>query len=353
MPGERVAEFNFETSPHRRLNPLTGEWVLVSPGRTNRPWQGQVEPASAPSAPAYDPACYMCPGNTRANGEKNPAYASTYVFTNDFAALQPGKAAYELNDAGLLVTRSESGMCRVVCFSPRHDLTLARMAANEIRSVVDVWAAESSELGARDDVGYVTIFENRGATMGASNPHPHGQIWANETLPNEPAKELGAQLRYLKEKRTCLMCDYVNLERARGERIVCENEYFVALVPFWAVWPFETIVLPKRHAASIEELAPAERDALADVLRRVTTRYDNLFQASFPYSMGFHQQPTDGAAHDEWHLHAHFYPPLLRSATVKKFQVGYEMLGSPQRDITAESAAARLRELSEKHYLSK
>jgi UDPglucose--hexose-1-phosphate uridylyltransferase len=344
-----VAEFNFETSSHRRLNPLTGEWVLVSPGRTNRPWQGQVEPAAAPSAPAYDLACYMCPGNTRANGEKNPKYDATYAFTNDFAALRPETSAYELNDAGLLVARSESGMCRVVCFSPRHDLTLAHMATSEIRKVVDVWAAECSEFGAREDVGYVTIFENRGAMMGASNPHPHGQIWANETLPNEPAKELAAQRKYLEEKHSCLLCDYVKLEIARGERIVCENEHFVALVPFWAAWPFETMVLPKRHAASIEELTAAERDALADVLRRVTTRYDNLFQTSFPYSMGFHQKPTDGQKYEEWHLHAHFYPPLLRSATVKKFQVGYEMLGSPQRDITAESAAARLRELSETH----
>jgi UDPglucose--hexose-1-phosphate uridylyltransferase len=272
------------------------------------------------------------------------------VFTNDFAALRPERPKHELS-AGLLVVRAEAGECRVVCFSPRHDLTLARMSTPEIRRVVEAWTEQYRELGAHDDVLCVTIFENRGAMMGASNPHPHGQIWANETLPNEMAKELAGQRWYLREKRSCLLCDYVKLERERGERIVCENEHFVALVPFWAVWPFETMVLPKRHLGAMDELSEAERDGLADVLRRVTTRYDNLFQTSFPYSMGFHQKPTDGAAHDEWHLHAHFYPPLLRSATVKKFQVGYEMLGSPQRDITAEAAALRLRELSETHYL--
>ncbi len=344
---------DFETQSHRRLNPLTGEWVLVSPGRTKRPWQGQVEPSTAPIVPHYDPACYMCPGNTRANGEVNPKYSSTYVFTNDFAALQPELLQERRNERGLLVAASESGTSRVVCFSPRHDLTLARMSAPEIRAVVDAWAAQYGELGAMPAVNYVTIFENRGAMMGASNPHPHGQIWANATIPNEPAKEQASQKNYREQHGTCLLCDYVRLESAHGERIVCQNGEFVALVPFWAVWPFETMLLPKRHAASIDELTPAERDGLADILRRLTARYDNLFEVSFPYSMGFHQRPTDGDPHPEWHMHAHFFPPLLRSASVRKFQVGYEMLASPQRDITAESAASRLRELSDTHYLSK
>jgi UDPglucose--hexose-1-phosphate uridylyltransferase len=344
---------DFESQSHRRLNALTGEWVLVSPGRTKRPWQGQVEPSAPPMVPHYDPSCYMCPGNTRANGEVNPKYSTTYVFTNDFAALQPNLKEEQHNEKDLLVADSEPGACRVVCFSPRHDLTLARMDAPAIRAVVDVWAEQYRELGGVPGLNYVTIFENRGAMMGASNPHPHGQIWANSTIPNEPAKEQLSQLRYSHAHGgSCLLCEYVKLETARKERIVCENAAFVALVPFWAVWPFETMVLPKRHAGSIDELMSAERDALADILRRVTARYDNLFEVSFPYSMGIHQRPTDGEPHEEWHMHAHFYPPLLRSATVRKFQVGYEMLASPQRDITAESAAARLRELSETHYLS-
>lgn len=343
----------FETQSHRRLNALTGEWVLVSPGRTKRPWQGQVEPSAAAMVPHYDPACYMCPGNTRANGEVNPKYTSTYVFANDFAALQPGVAAEQYNEKSLLVAASEPGECRVVCFSPRHDLTLARMTTPEIRAVVDVWAEQYRQLGAAAHVNYVTIFENRGAMMGASNPHPHGQIWANATIPNEPAKEQASQQKYREQRKSCLLCDYVKLETERKERIVCENHEFAALVPFWAVWPFETMILPKRHAGAMDELTDAERDGLADILRRITTRYDNLFEVSFPYSMGFHQRPTDGEPHAEWHMHAHFFPPLLRSATVRKFQVGYEMLASPQRDITAEAAASRLRELSEAHYLSK
>ena len=344
---------DFETQSHRRLNALTGEWVLVSPGRTKRPWQGQVEPSTAPIVPHYDPTCYMCPGNTRAIGEVNPKYSSTYVFTNDFAALQPNLMQERQNESDLLIAASEPGTCLVVCFSPRHDLTLARMSTPEIRSVVDVWAEQYRELGNTAAVNYVTIFENRGSMMGASNPHPHGQIWANATIPNEPTKEQAAQQKYRETHGACLLCAYLGLETERKERIVCENESFVALVPFWAVWPFETVVLPKRHRGSIDQLSSSERDDLADILRRVTTRYDNMFEVPFPYSMGFHQQPTDGKPHDEWHLHAHFFPPLLRSATVRKFQVGYEMLASPQRDITAEYAASRLRELSETHYLSK
>jgi UDPglucose--hexose-1-phosphate uridylyltransferase len=283
----------------------------------------------------------------------NPKYSATYVFANDFAALQPNLAPEQHNENDLLVAAAEPGICRVVCFSPGHDLTIARMSTSEIRAVVDVWAEQYRQLGDAAAVNYVTIFENRGAMMGASNPHPHGQIWANATIPNEPAKEQASQRKYLEQHGSCLLCAYVKLESERKERIVCENESFIALVPFWAVWPFETMVLPKRHSGSIDELSSSERDGLGDILPRVTTRYDNLFEISFPYSMGFHQRPTDGNPHNEWHMHAHFFPPLLRSGTIRKFQVGYEMLASPQRDITAESAASRLRELSEIHYLLK
>lgn len=338
--------------PHRRFNPLTGDWVLVSPHRTQRPWQGQVEKHSTESALSYDPACYLCPGNERAGGARNPAYASTFVFTNDFAALKPETGHTRLDESGkgLLVAESESGTCRVVCFSPRHDLTLARMKVEEIAGVVDLWAGQYEELGKQEAIRYVQIFENRGETMGCSNPHPHCQIWANETIPNEPGKEQHAQLRYAAEHHSCLLCDYLKLEREDGSRIVCENDDFIALVPFWAVWPFETIVIAKSHARDLASLGAAARHHLADILKRLTTRYDNLFETSFPYSMGFHQAPTDGESHEEWHLHAHFYPPLLRSATIRKFMVGYEMLAAPQRDITPELAANRLRESSETHY---
>jgi UDPglucose--hexose-1-phosphate uridylyltransferase len=337
--------------PHRRLNPLTGEWVLVSPHRTQRPWQGQVEKLPAEQSPQYDPICYLCPGNERANGHKNPKYTSTFVFDNDFAALKPEIPAANADECGrgLMVAQSERGICRVVCFSPRHDLTLAHMTPAEIRSVVDLWTQQYRELGDVPWINYVQIFENRGAVMGCSNPHPHCQIWSNERIPNEPLKEQQSQMKYHDEHHSCLLCDYVRLERQSGERIVCENEHFVALVPFWAVWPFEVLVLSTRHTADFDALAPAERDGLADVLKRTTTKYDNLFGVSFPYSMGFHQRPTDGEQHQEWHLHAHFYPPLLRSATVRKFMVGYEMLASPQRDITPEMAAQRLREQPETH----
>jgi UDPglucose--hexose-1-phosphate uridylyltransferase len=338
---------NLFTHPHRRYNPLTNEWILVSPHRTDRPWLGQVEKLPPGTRPAYDPQCYLCPGNERAGGKHNPHYESTFVFQNDFSALLPDTPPVELDQRGLLRADSERGFCRVICFSPRHDWTLPDMPLTDIRRVVDVWAEQTAELGALDFINYVQVFENKGAMMGASNPHPHCQTWANEHIPTEPAKEVRSLSAYLDEHGTCLLCDYVALELEAGERIVLQNEHFVALVPFWAVWPFETMVLARRHVGSIPDMSDAERDALADVIKRLTTRYDNLFEVSFPYSMGFHQSPTDGAAHPETHLHAHYYPPLLRSATVRKFMVGYEMLSNPQRDLTAETAAARLREMSE------
>ncbi|HWQ11386.1 MAG TPA: UDP-glucose--hexose-1-phosphate uridylyltransferase [Roseiflexaceae bacterium] len=351
-----TAGFNLSDHPHRRYNPLSREWVLVSPHRTKRPWQGQTEQPTPDERPRYDPTCYLCPGNTRAEGAANPHYTSTFVFTNDFAALLPDTPPGEvsLGAAGaaspLLHARSERGTCRVVCFSPRHDLTLAEMSAEELLPVVEVWAEQYRELGALPQIGYVQIFENRGAMMGASNPHPHGQIWATEHLPLTVAREQESQADYLARHGRSLLADYLALELADGARLVLENAHFVALVPFWAVWPFETLVVSRRHVGAIVDLEPEERAGLADILRRLTTRYDNLFQTAFPYSMGFHQRPTDEQAHPEWHLHAHFYPPLLRSATVRKFMVGFELLAEPQRDITAEQAAERLRSLPETHY---
>ena len=344
-----MTTLDLANDPHRRLNALTGEWVLVSPHRTSRPWQGQVEPVAAEAVPQYDPACYMCPGNTRANGERNPVYDSTFAFTNDFPALKPDSSRADYDNSGLLRAEGEAGLCRVLCFSPRHDLTLARMDLPSLRLVVDQWARERTDLAARPDIGYVQIFENRGAMMGASNPHPHGQVWASATVPTEPAKEHARQQSHYTHFGQDLLGDYLSLELASRERLVCDNASFVALVPFWAVWPFETLVLPRRSVPSIDDLADRERDDLADILKRLLTRYDNLFSTSFPYSLGFHECPADGHAHPEWRWHAHAYPPLLRSATVRKFMVGYELLGMPQRDIPPEQAADRLRSLPETH----
>ncbi|MBS1858461.1 MAG: UDP-glucose--hexose-1-phosphate uridylyltransferase [Acidobacteria bacterium] len=337
--------FDWSQDPHRRFNPLTREWVLVSPHRTQRPWQGQMEKPAVETQPEYDPGCYLCPGNARAGGVRNPAYTSTFVFDNDFAALKRGTTPERFEESGLLVAESEPGTCRVVCFSPKHNLTIAGMEPAELRLVVDTWVDQYRSLGANPDIGYVQIFENRGAMMGASNPHPHCQIWASRTVPNEPAKEQASFVEWRQRKGTCLLCEYTKLEIAEGKRTLDANPHFVAVVPFWAVWPFETMVLARRHVGSLDQLSGEERDALADILKRTTARYDRLFEVSFPYSMGFHQRPTDGAAHDEWHMHLHFYPPLLRSATVRKFLVGYEMLATPQRDITPEAAAERLRAL--------
>ncbi len=333
---------------HRRLNPLTGEWVIVSPHRTKRPWQGQTEATPTAKLESYDPECYLCPGNKRAGEHVNPDYSDVFVFDNDFAALLPDVPDGGFNKKGLLVAEPERGVSRVVCFSPDHSLTIARMEVESIRRVIDTWADEYVSLGGRGDIGHVQIFENRGEMMGASNPHPHCQIWASESVPNESVKEMSKQREYQASKGGCLLCDYLEIERENGERIVCENDHFAAIVPFWAVYPFETMILGREHCRSIDELTPEERDGLADILKRITTRYDNLFQTPFPYSMGFHQKPTDGGDHDSVHFHAHFYPPLLRSATVRKFLVGFEILGSPQRDITPEAAAERLRSQSEK-----
>jgi UDPglucose--hexose-1-phosphate uridylyltransferase len=341
----------FRSTPHRRWNPLLREWVLVSPHRTQRPWLGKVDEVPPPPHIEYDPKCYLCPGNFRAEGHRNPPYTETFVFENDYPAMLPDVSASEMGEDRLIFARVERGICRVVCFSPRHDLAVPRMKQDEMLKVVAAWTQQYQELGALPWVNHVQIFENRGELMGASNPHPHCQIWANGEMPNAPAREQSAMHEFISAHDKCLLCEYLRLELEDGERIVCENEEFVALVPYWAVWPFETMVLSRRHLPSLPALNPGEQEKLAEILRRLTIRYDNLFNTAFPYSMGFHQQPTDGESHPEFHFHAHYFPPLLRSATVQKFMVGYELLASPQRDITAEGAAARLRNLPESHYL--
>ena len=335
----------FQESPHRRWNPLKQEWVIVSPHRTDRPWQGQTEDTAQPPSLAYDPTCYLCPGNTRAGGHKNPQYTGTYVFENDFAALKPDApaATLDIDSAGLIRAETERGLCRVLCFDPRHDLTLATMDFPAIRRVVEMWADQAAELSARPDIQYVQIFENRGAMMGASNPHPHGQIWATQHIPNEPSLELASQLAYYTEHNRQLLTTYLALELAQRIRIVAENETWAALVPFWAVWPFELLLLPKQTVARVEALTDPHREGLAAILKQTTSAYNRVFDTPFPYSMGLHPAPADSQPHPEWLLHLHFYPPLLRSATVRKFMVGFELLGSPQRDITPESAAATLR----------
>lgn len=340
---------NFDR-PHRRLNLLTGEWVLVSPHRAKRPWLGQVEKTPPENLPHYDPECYLCPGNRRSGGIMNPSYDGTFVFDNDFAALLPLEGSESSDPESLLVAQSEAGVSRVICFSPRHDLSIPLLSQAELEAVVRTWTEQYLDLGAKDFIHSVQIFENKGAMMGASNPHPHSQVWATSHLPNETVKELERQSAYRNEHGSCLLCDYLHAELASGERIVAANETFTALVPYWAVWPFEILLLSHRHFGSMADLTPAETGGLADILRQVSTRYDNLFEISFPYSMGFHQTPTDGMQYPHQHFHAHYYPPLLRSATVRKFMVGFELLAMPQRDITPETAAQRLRDMSAVHY---
>jgi UDPglucose--hexose-1-phosphate uridylyltransferase len=332
-------------TPHRRYNALTGEWVLVSPQRTQRPWQGKQEKPPRDARVRYDPDCYLCPGNKRASGAVNPKYQHTFSFTNDFQALLPDSEIFKHDANPLFQSESIQGTCRVICFSPYHNLTLPEMEVEDIRSVVDLWAEQVEELGRK--YRWVQVFENKGEIMGCSNAHPHGQIWAGTSLPNEPFKEDRQQSDYFKTHHSILLEDYLTQELNLKERLVIENEDWVVLVPFWAIWPFETLLLPKRHLLRLPDLAHYERNSLAEILKRHLTKYDNLFNISFPYTMGWHGAPTDDRDYQYWQLHAHFYPPLLRSATVKKFMVGYEMLAEPQRDITPEQAAARLRQLDE------
>ena len=349
--------------PHRRYNPLLDEWVLVSPHRLERPWLGQVEPAQEAALPSYDPTCYLCPGNPRAKGVDNPSYATTFAFDNDFPALVgTGDAARGSADhaasterdgqGDLLIAAPQPGCCRVLCFSPRHDVTMARMTTDGIRAVVDAWTDEVERAGRHQFVHYVQIFENKGAAMGCSNPHPHCQVWASAAVPNQPARKLVMQEKYFAEHGgRDLLGDYLTREVSDGTRMVCRNDAWVVVVPFWAVWPFEVMIVPVRAVDDLRALTGDERDQLADILRRLNARYDNLFACSFPYSMGWHGAPLDGRTHPACRLHAVYYPPLLRSAAVRKFLVGYEMTAEPQRDLTAEAAAERLRAQSERHYL--
>jgi len=340
--------FNFNEHPHRRYNPLSGEYVLVSPQRTKRPWLGQMEKGVPSSRPQYDPECYLCPGNGRASGEINPDYASTLVFENDFAALLADTPANGSGVDQLMQAQSVKGTCRVICYSPRHDLTLSEMTPEAIKGVIDVWSSQYEELGRQ--YRWVQVFENKGAVMGCSNPHPHGQIWASDFLPNELLKEERQQKYYYTENKSVLLLDYLTLEKKEKTRIIYENQDWLGVVPFWAVWPFEILLIPKQHFLRLPDLSGTKRRSLAEALKSILVRYDNLFETEFPYSMGWHAAPFEEGNHSHWQLHAHFYPPLLRSATVKKFMVGYEMLAEPQRDITAEQAAERLNSLSEIHY---
>lgn len=341
--------FDAQDHPHRRYNPLNDDWILVSPHRAKRPWQGQTEATSKADLPSYDADCYLCPGNHRVNGERNPDYSGTYVFENDFGALLPDTpSADNAPNDPLIRAEPEAGIARVLCYSPDHNLTLPELPLPAIRALIDTWVEQLTELGQR--YRWVQIFENKGTVMGCSQPHPHGQIWANTHLPSLPAREDANQQQYLREHGSPLLLDYARREAADGSRTLVHNEHWIAVVPYWASWPFESLVLPLSHRRHLDELNEAEKDSLADLLKRLTSRYDNLFQTSFPYSMGWHGAPCGDANVDHWQVHAHFYPPLLRSATVRKFMVGYEMLAEAQRDLTPEQAAERLRAVSDRHF---
>ncbi|QED36426.1 UDP-glucose--hexose-1-phosphate uridylyltransferase [Antarcticibacterium arcticum] len=337
------------SAPHRRYNILTGEWVLVSPHRTQRPWQGKTEETTAGIMSSYDPSCYLCPGNTRSGGEVNPDYKEPFSFKNDFPALLAEGPAEKISN-GLLQAESETGICKVVCFSPDHSLTLPVMKIEDITKVIQTWKKEYLELGALENINYVQVFENKGEIMGCSNPHPHGQIWAQRSIPTEVLKKTKKLKEYWNAHKKSLLTAYLDQELEAGERIVLQNEHFVALVPYWAVWPYEVMILPRTHYRHIGQLNGPEEIAFAQIIKALCIRYDNLFETSFPYSSGIHQQPTGGEDFPEWHFHMSFYPPLLRSASIKKFMVGYELFASPQRDITAEQAAQSLRELPDVHF---
>jgi UDPglucose--hexose-1-phosphate uridylyltransferase len=345
-----MATFNITEHSHRRLNILTNEWIQVSPHRTMRPWQGQVEDQPGNISSGYDQQCYLCPGNRRSNGETNPVYKHPFSFENDFAAIVPKVPEGKVDIDNLLIAKSEKGICKVICFSPRHDLTIAQMSKGEINAIIEMWIKEFKELAQISYINYIQIFENKGSIMGCSNPHPHGQIWAQESIPVEPLKKDLQQRKYYKEHSTTLLHDYLESEEKLNERIVAANEHFVLLVPFWATWPFETIIIPRRAMPAISDMRENEISAFADMIKIITVKYDNLFNTSFPYSSGIHQAPTNGNVYPHWHWHMVFYPPLLRSSTVKKFMVGYEMLANPQRDISAEFSAERLRALPVTHY---
>ena len=335
---------DFNNDPHRRLNILTGEWILVSPHRTKRPWQGKVEKIVVEKRPSYDPHCYLCPGNMRAGGKVTEVYDSTFVFDNDFGALL-SESSNNVYDEGLFIARGERGKCRVVCFSPDHSLTLPDMKVGDIKKVVDLWQHEYITLGSENYINHVQIFENKGSMMGCSNPHPHGQIWAQNSIPKEVTHKTKRQSEYWDKNHRSLLGDYLEQELEVETRIINQNEHFVSVVPFWAVWPYEAMIIPKEHFQHIGQLDHRRKNSFATILKDLTQRFDKVFNISFPYSSGIHQSPTDGKEHPGWHFHMSFYPPLLRSATVKKFMVGYEMFGEPQRDISAESAAEILKSI--------